>query len=189
MVLFWVDDRDERERLRAYAVSLGGGTALALPRLRLQRQSARGVRRACRRCGCRMRCSAARCCSRWPGCRPATGSGGWRWRVGAGVVVAAFHALMWPHCLQRLEGVSPEVERLWLSHVKEARPVYHARLAHRDADRRAAGHRRDRLGSAHLDAAARSASCCGASLGAAVPGFAATAAAVLADAHRARRRR
>jgi len=31
---------------------------------------------------------------------------------------------MWPHCLQRLEGVSPEVERLWLSHVKEARPVY-----------------------------------------------------------------
>jgi hypothetical protein len=40
------------------------------------------------------------------------------------VIVAAWHALMWPHCLQRLEGVSPEVERLWLSHVKEARPVY-----------------------------------------------------------------
>src|SRR4051794_19216465 len=29
MVLFWVDDADERERLRAYSVSLGGGTALA----------------------------------------------------------------------------------------------------------------------------------------------------------------
>ena len=29
MVLFWVDDAEERERLRAYAVSLGGGTALA----------------------------------------------------------------------------------------------------------------------------------------------------------------
>ena len=28
MVLFWVADRDERERLRAYAVALGGGTAL-----------------------------------------------------------------------------------------------------------------------------------------------------------------
>ena len=26
--------------------------------------------------------------------------------------------------LQRLEGVSPEVDRLWLSHVREARPVY-----------------------------------------------------------------
>ena len=44
--------------------------------------------------------------------------------VGRGVVIAGFHALTWPHCLQRLEGVSPEVERLWLSHVKEARPVY-----------------------------------------------------------------
>ena len=28
MVLFWVDDADERERLRAYAVTLGGATAL-----------------------------------------------------------------------------------------------------------------------------------------------------------------
>jgi hypothetical protein len=44
--------------------------------------------------------------------------------LGAGIILAAFHALTWPHCLQRLEGVSPEVERLWLSHVKEARPVY-----------------------------------------------------------------
>jgi hypothetical protein len=44
--------------------------------------------------------------------------------VAAGVAIAAFHALAWPHCIQRLEGVSPEVEQLWLSHVKEARPVY-----------------------------------------------------------------
>jgi hypothetical protein len=29
MVLFWVDDRDEQQRLRAYAVSLGGATALS----------------------------------------------------------------------------------------------------------------------------------------------------------------
>ena len=27
----------------------------------------------------------------------------------AGVAVAAFHALAWPNCLSRLEGVSPEV--------------------------------------------------------------------------------
>ena len=59
-----------------------------------------------------------------PGCRRATGSGGSRWRSPPGVVIAAFHALSWPHCLHRLEGVSPEVDRLWLSHVKEARPVY-----------------------------------------------------------------
>ena len=52
----------------------------------------------------------------------------WRKRLAmafvAGAAIAGFHALTWPHCLQRLEGVSPEVDRLWLSHVKEARPVY-----------------------------------------------------------------
>ena len=40
--------------------------------------------------------------------------------VAAGGVVAGFHALMWPNCLQRLEGVSPEATRLWLDHVREA---------------------------------------------------------------------
>jgi len=42
----------------------------------------------------------------------------------AGLAVAGFHAAMWPHCLSRLEGVSPEVQQLWLSHVREARPIY-----------------------------------------------------------------
>jgi hypothetical protein len=54
--------------------------------------------------------------------------GDWKRRFvlafGAGLIIAGFHALTWPACLQRLEGVSPEVDRLWLSHVKEARPVY-----------------------------------------------------------------
>ena len=44
--------------------------------------------------------------------------------VAAGATVAAFHALAWPNCLQRLEGVSPEATELWLNHVREARPFY-----------------------------------------------------------------
>jgi hypothetical protein len=40
------------------------------------------------------------------------------------VALAAFHAVAWPHCLQRLEGVSPEATALWLDHVREARPFY-----------------------------------------------------------------
>ena len=28
--------------------------------------------------------------------------------VGAGIVIAAFHALTWPHCLQRPEGIRPK---------------------------------------------------------------------------------
>jgi hypothetical protein len=52
----------------------------------------------------------------------------WKARLGAaavaGGVLAGFHALAWPHCLHRLEGVSPEAARLWLDYVREARPFY-----------------------------------------------------------------
>jgi hypothetical protein len=52
----------------------------------------------------------------------------WKARLGlaivAGGAVAGFHALAWPNCLQRLEGVSPEATRLWLDHVREAKPFY-----------------------------------------------------------------
>ena len=41
-----------------------------------------------------------------------------------GLLVAGFFALAWPHCLARLEGVSEEANRLWLSNVREARPLY-----------------------------------------------------------------
>lgn len=53
---------------------------------------------------------------------------GWKARLGAaaagGAVLAGFHALAWPQCLQRLEGVSPEAAQLWLGYVREARPFY-----------------------------------------------------------------
>lgn len=44
--------------------------------------------------------------------------------LGAGVVVAAFFVLAWPACLGRPEQVSPELERLWLANISEARPLY-----------------------------------------------------------------
>jgi hypothetical protein len=123
MVLFWVDERDERERLGAYAVALAGSCALGF--LLFASYDNR----------------AAVCDALSPVWLSDALLGGalmyglawlspadWKRRLAlavvAGVVIAAFHSLTWPHCLQRLEGVSPEVERLWLSHVKEARPVY-----------------------------------------------------------------
>ncbi len=123
MALFWVDDRDERGRLAAFAVTLSGGTALAF--LIFASNANR----------------LAVCDALSPVWLSDALIGGallfglawlspadWKRRLAlalaAGLIVAAFHALMWPHCLQRLEGVSPEVERLWLSHVREARPVY-----------------------------------------------------------------
>ena len=42
----------------------------------------------------------------------------------AGAVLAAFHALAFPQCLSRLEGVSPEVSEMWLERVTEARGVH-----------------------------------------------------------------
>lgn len=49
-------------------------------------------------------------------------------RAACGVAVAALvaggFALAWPECLGRPERVSPEVARLWLSHVREAKPLY-----------------------------------------------------------------
>ena len=44
--------------------------------------------------------------------------------AGAAIILGAFYALAWPHCLQRLEGVSPELAAMWLDNVREARPLY-----------------------------------------------------------------
>ncbi|MEA1072532.1 AcrB/AcrD/AcrF family protein [Sphingomonas sp. LY160] len=52
----------------------------------------------------------------------------WTVRLGlavlAGAIVAAFHVIAWPNCLERLEGVSAEATALWLDNVREARPFY-----------------------------------------------------------------
>jgi hypothetical protein len=122
-VLFWVDDPEERERLRAYALSLSAGTALSF----LIFASYDNRNAVCDALSPvwlsdALLGGALMFALAWAS--PAD----WKRRlalaVAAGAVIAAFHALVWPHCLHRLEGVSPEVERLWLSHVKEARPVY-----------------------------------------------------------------
>ncbi|MFL6752057.1 MAG: AcrB/AcrD/AcrF family protein [Sphingomicrobium sp.] len=122
-VLFWVDDRDERQRLGAYAVALGGGTAAAFL-VFASNDNRQAVCDALSPVWLSDALLAAGLLLAIAFLSPAD----WKRRLAlaavVGAVVAGFHALAWPHCLQRLEGVSPEVERLWLSHVREARPVY-----------------------------------------------------------------
>jgi hypothetical protein len=122
-VLFWVDNVEEQGRLRTYALSLGGATALCF----LVFGSNDNWHAVCDALSPvwlsdALVGSALMLALAW------VSPGDWKRRLalacGAGIVIAGFHALTWPHCLQRLEGVSPEVEQLWLSHVKEARPVY-----------------------------------------------------------------
>jgi hypothetical protein len=122
-VLLWVHDADERDRLRAYAVALGGGTAAAF----LIFASNDNWKAVCDALS-PVWLSDALLGSALMYALTLLSLADWKRRlvlaVAAGVVVAGFHALVWPHCIRRLEGVSPEVERLWLSHVREARPFY-----------------------------------------------------------------
>ena len=121
--LFWVSDRDERARLVAYAASLSGGTVAAF----LLFASYANRAAVCDALspvwlgdalvgGALMAGLAMVRVERWT-MRLALA-------VGAGLLVLAFHAIASPQCLTRLEGVSPEATRLWLSHVREARPIY-----------------------------------------------------------------
>jgi hypothetical protein len=123
MALFWIVDRDERERLTGYAVTLSAGTGLAY--LIFASYANRGA--VCDAL------SAVWLSEALLGGALLFGLAwlsppDWRVRLGlaagAALVVAGFYAGMFPHCLHRLEGVSPEVDRLWLSHVREARPIY-----------------------------------------------------------------
>jgi hypothetical protein len=123
MVLFWVEAVAERDRLAAYALSLGGGTAFCF----LVFASNDNWNAVCDALSPvwlsdALVGSAVMVLLAW--LSPANWKSRLALALGAGLIVAAFHALTWPHCLQRLEGVSPEVEQLWLSHVKEARPFY-----------------------------------------------------------------
>lgn len=123
MVLFWVLEPGERERLRAYAVTLAGATAFCFL-VFASNDNWSAVCDALSPVWLSDALVGSALCFALASISPME----WRRRfvlaLGAGVIVAAFHALTWPHCLQRLEGVSPEVDRLWLSHVKEARPFY-----------------------------------------------------------------
>jgi len=44
--------------------------------------------------------------------------------LAAGAAIAGAFAFAWPQCLGRPENISPELDRLWFSHIREAKPLY-----------------------------------------------------------------
>lgn len=122
IVLGWVVRPAERQRMLGYALAIGGASSLGFLIFASEANRA-------------MRCDAL---------TPVwladimLGAAmlfaiGWKdranWKVrlalaaAAGLSLAAFHALAFPQCLSRLEGVSPEATQLWLNRVNEARSV------------------------------------------------------------------
>ena len=122
-VLFWVADAKEAERLRAYAVSMGGGVALGF----LVFASYDNRAPVCDALSPVFLSDALVAGALMYGLAWLT-PGDWKRRLAlavvAGLVIAGFHAGTWPNCLQKPEHISPEAERRWMSYVKEARPVY-----------------------------------------------------------------
>ena len=123
IALRWVADRGESRRLAAYAASLAAGSAIGFVLFASYANRAPV-------------CDALS--PVWLSASLAAGAllmglslvPAERRRVrlllagGAAVLLVAGFAHFWPHCLSRPEGVSPELERLWLSNVREAKPIY-----------------------------------------------------------------
>jgi hypothetical protein len=123
LALRWVADRDEAARLQAYALTLGGGTAL-------------GFALFASRTNWGPRCDALT--PVWLSVTVAAGGllfglarlnpAAQRTRlilalvVGGGIAIA--FASLFPQCLTRPEQVSDELAREWLNNVKEAKPIW-----------------------------------------------------------------
>jgi hypothetical protein len=122
-VLMWVADRDQRRRLATYAGALVASTSFGF----LVFASYANRQAVCDALSPVWLSDAAVGGAIMFGLAMLK-IGSWKARLAvavvAGGVVAGFHALMWPNCLQRLEGVSPEATQLWLDHVREAKPFY-----------------------------------------------------------------
>ena len=121
--LMWVRDPAQARRLAAYGASLAGGCACFFLLFTSQANAAPVCDAFSPVWLSAMIAAGALAVGlsflripRWPLRLAAAGAAG-------GALATAF-ALAWPHCLGRLEGVSPELAAMWLDNVREARPVY-----------------------------------------------------------------
>ena len=122
-VLRWVWDREQAKRLAAYGVSLAGGCALAFLLFASYANRA-PVCDALSPVWLSAMVMAGAVSVVLAMVNPVSLTARLGAAAAAGLAIAAAFALAWPDCLGRLERFSPELERLWLSRVREAMPVY-----------------------------------------------------------------
>jgi len=123
IAFWWVLDRDQADRLRAYGASLAGGAALGYALF----GSFDNMRPLCDALtpvylSTLLEAGAVLVVI---GSLPIENRGV-RIAVAAvaGVAIAGTFALSWPQCLGRPEGISPELDQKWFRYIKEAKPLY-----------------------------------------------------------------
>lgn len=123
IALRWVADAGQIRRMQAYGLGLSGGVAIGF--LLFASYANRAPV-----------CDALS--PVWLSILSAAGAGmvllsilplnSWRMRMGAGIVVAGVLAagawLVWPQCMTGPYQISPELDRLWLDNIREAKPIY-----------------------------------------------------------------
>jgi hypothetical protein len=122
VVLMWVRD-GEPKRLFAYGVTLAGGCALAYL-LFTSEANRLPVCDALSPVWLSAMVAAGAVATMLAWLTPKTMIGRLGAAALAGAAVAGAFASAWPGCLGRLEQSSPELERLWLSKVREAMPIW-----------------------------------------------------------------
>jgi hypothetical protein len=122
VVLRWVEDAGETMRIRGYGIALGGGCTLGYLAFASYDNMV-------------ARCDALS--PVWLSTMVVAGAlcvvlsylraDRWTLRLGAaaigGALIAGAFVYAWPQCLGRPEQVSPELYKLWLSNVREAKPI------------------------------------------------------------------
>jgi MFS family permease len=121
--LRWVWDRDEAIRMRTYALALSGGTAIGFALFASYANRA-AVCDALSPVWLSVAITGALLLFGLSWVRADSRPMRLALAAAAGGLLIALFALAWPGCLGRPEGVSPELDRLWLSNVREAKPLY-----------------------------------------------------------------
>lgn len=123
ITLRWVWTRDEAQRLQCYGIALGGACAIgyALFTSNDNRQAMCDVLSPVWLSVMVLGGALLVLLARLPADRRIARIGA---AAAAAALLAGFFALAWPHCVGRPESVSPELQRLWLDQIREARPIY-----------------------------------------------------------------
>ncbi len=123
IALRWAWDREQADRLRAYAVALGGGCALAFAGF----ASYDNRKMVCDVLSPVYLSTLLLTSALMLGLSLVTIRGLW-WRLAAlaaaGAAIAIFFALSFPQCLGAPESISPELKRLWFDNIREVKPLY-----------------------------------------------------------------